>query len=747
LSNELAENEDWENDAKYIYYAHGPLARTEIGQNSLQGFDYFYTLQGWMKGINAMERIIDPGNDGYFYPDDKYKSMNSHFGRDLSAFALTYHGTDYSAINGEQVVPTVADGSDPDQNSSQLFNGNIRYMQTRIPNPLNYRALPMLNAYQYDQLNRLKASRSYEDDFDGNEWNPISYGNKYFNTFTYDPMGNIRNQVRYSRDGNLIDNLTYSYYEVNGKLVRNRLLHLNDSQTDNSAFSDDIDNMHPFNPEPRFHNIYNNYLYDEEGRLVRDSAERISKIIWRVDGKVKEIQRNDPNRNWLKFDYDAMGNRIAKHVYTNNGTKWVNSTYYVLDAQGNQISTYTHETDEISSHYILRERNIYGSSRIGSYRDTVYALRNFILGNYSRVLGGKYYEFSNHLGNVLTIFSDLKIPKDTDNNNVVDEYEIGIVSIADYSPFGVQLDGRTESSWEYRYGFQNQEKDDEIKGEGNSVNYKYRMHDPRIGRFFAVDPLAKSYPWNSVYAFSENVVINAVELEGLEKVPVNEIWDITDPFTTSSSNYTNDLGGASISQGAFKVAKINDVAVRLYEIKNGPNKGNYYGVTFKNESAAMSGEGMYEWKYVVGRNLVLDRWNSGEIGPVSKGNAYSAYGSQFKFSFELYKVNGMNSFCYGHFDSQTGNWITDHDKMFEETLMKVGEEWLNPLSYSPGHINMRVKIKFPSTNKNYQNYMKSDLRKDVKWGKNTNYFEKYLKQDIDINLDPIPSSSNENEDK
>jgi hypothetical protein len=40
----------------------------------------------------------------------------------------------------------------------------------------------------------------------------------------------------------------------------------------------------------------------------------------------------------------------------------------------------------------------------------------------------------------------------------------------------------------YRYSFQNQEKDDEIKGSGNSINYSYRMHDPRVGRFFAVDP-------------------------------------------------------------------------------------------------------------------------------------------------------------------------------------------------------------------------------------------------------------------
>ncbi len=74
----------------------------------------------------------------------------------------------------------------------------------------------------------------------------------------------------------------------------------------------------------------------------------------------------------------------------------------------------------------------------------------------------------------------------------------------------------------YRYGFQGQEKDDEIKGIGNSLNYKYRMHDPRVGRFFAIDPLFKKYPYNSTYAFSENVVINAVELEGLEKYFTND---------------------------------------------------------------------------------------------------------------------------------------------------------------------------------------------------------------------------------
>ena len=86
----------------------------------------------------------------------------------------------------------------------------------------------------------------------------------------------------------------------------------------------------------------------------------------------------------------------------------------------------------------------------------------------------------------------------------------------DYSTFGMLVPNRNYQSPEYRYGFQGQEKDDEIKGPGNSLNYTFRMHDPRVGRFLSLDPLSKKYPWNSSYAFSENRVIDGVELEGLE---------------------------------------------------------------------------------------------------------------------------------------------------------------------------------------------------------------------------------------
>tara|TARA_Y100000815_G_scaffold275744_1_gene316716 strand:- start:35017 stop:35988 length:972 start_codon:yes stop_codon:yes gene_type:complete len=80
------------------------------------------------------------------------------------------------------------------------------------------------------------------------------------------------------------------------------------------------------------------------------------------------------------------------------------------------------------------------------------------------------------------------------------------------------MPARHANTSDYRYGFQGQELDNELKGEGNSLNYKYRMHDPRVGRFFAVDPLTAKYPHYSPYSFSGNKVIAYKELEGKEEM-------------------------------------------------------------------------------------------------------------------------------------------------------------------------------------------------------------------------------------
>jgi RHS repeat-associated protein len=96
-----------------------------------------------------------------------------------------------------------------------------------------------------------------------------------------------------------------------------------------------------------------------------------------------------------------------------------------------------------------------------------------------------------------------------------------VIATNTYYPFGMLISSLSGNSEGYRYGFQGQEMDNEIKGVGNSINYKYRMHDPRLGRFFSIDPLAAKYPYNSPYAFSENRLIDGIELEGLQFRPSN----------------------------------------------------------------------------------------------------------------------------------------------------------------------------------------------------------------------------------
>lgn len=68
----------------------------------------------------------------------------------------------------------------------------------------------------------------------------------------------------------------------------------------------------------------------------------------------------------------------------------------------------------------------------------------------------------------------------------------------------------------YRFAFNGQEKDDEIKGSGNHLDFKFRGYDSRTGRFWSVDPLFKTYPYNSSYAFAENSPIWGRDLEGRE---------------------------------------------------------------------------------------------------------------------------------------------------------------------------------------------------------------------------------------
>ncbi|MBC7946551.1 MAG: hypothetical protein H7Y42_01635, partial [Chitinophagaceae bacterium] len=50
----------------------------------------------------------------------------------------------------------------------------------------------------------------------------------------------------------------------------------------------------------------------------------------------------------------------------------------------------------------------------------------------------------------------------------------------------------------------------------NLYQFKYRNHDPQIGRFVEIDPLADDYEHNGTYNYAENRPIDGIDLEGLE---------------------------------------------------------------------------------------------------------------------------------------------------------------------------------------------------------------------------------------
>ena len=185
----------------------------------------------------------------------------------------------------------------------------------------------------------------------------------------------------------------------------------------------------------------------------------------------------------------------------------------------------------------------------------------------------------------------------------------------------------------YIYGFQGQEADDEIKGEGNSYNYTYRMHDPRIGRFFAIDPLAPEYPYYTPYSFSGNEVIHTFELEGLE--PNNSLL--------INANIGKTFQAASAASG--QEGKIFNYTLKSNEDKTilTWSQGDEYTGPTKTESAEISNHS-YKLR-IIGYDA------GGANDKVSNTEFYlqKEYGGSKGFKAGLYKrtIDGVDFYVFG----------------------------------------------------------------------------------------------------
>ncbi|MCK8482235.1 RHS repeat protein, partial [Psychroserpens algicola] len=379
----------WDNDANYIYYEHGPLARTEIGDKKVQGQDYIYTLQGWLKAVNG-ESIADTSND--------IGQDGSLVARDAYAYALNYYNNDQDGysdytpnnLSVSNSIFKLNNNSSIPQSSNNLYNGNIKGMVTALRDQNENILSTQSNLYQYDQLNRIKSmtSKSVVDKPNTSLTSQDSYGSDY----SFDRNGNLltlsRSMYQSSGIPLVIDDFTYNYQkDANDKLVSNQLTHVLDD-IDEAVLDVDLDSQ-----------IEGNYKYDNIGQLIYDAGEDLY-IKWRVDGKVKEIIKGAETTETplvIGFEYDGLGNRIAKtKSVLNSGSKDV--TYYIRDAQGNPMAVYN--TSESKNKYGIKrvlnlsEQNIYGSSRLGLENNNL-RLYTHTFGNSSTIQIGSQTTLSN----------------------------------------------------------------------------------------------------------------------------------------------------------------------------------------------------------------------------------------------------------------------------------------------------------------------------------------------------------------
>ena len=542
---------EWQNDASYTYYRHGPLARVQIGDLQLQGIDYAYTVQGWLKSINP-SWITPTGSTDQF--DSDGVSNPALFERDAYKLNLNYFddGTYRDFIPVNLLTGYVQGNSLLSTAKHNLYNGNIGSMAINIrqlwASPGKRDAGPMLYNYQYDQLNRISSMDAWAAN---GSFQPINTSplQDYAERYTYDPNGNI---LTLNRNGDStgvsMDQLSYKYIYAttgggNGEYVpgqaptsgvshlTNQLSSIQDAVTGNS-YTGDIKSQSAYN-----------YTYNAIGELTGDAQQAITNVSWNVYGKILSLSDSG---NTISFTYDAAGNRISK---TAHGI----TTWYVRDAQGNVMSVYTQGNSAINSGALSQtEAHLYGSSRLGLLDLSVNCGTSLTQPtSLSLVRGNKLFELTNHLGNVLETISDKKV-QHTSDNSTVDYYLADVLNANDYYSFGMEMPERSYNATtaaNYRYGFNGKENDNEVKGTGNQIDYGMRMYDSRVGRFLSVDPIAKKYPQLTPYQFASNRPIEGVDRDGKEYDPTNPVagffayWIFIKPVEMSVQGASNVYQG------------------------------------------------------------------------------------------------------------------------------------------------------------------------------------------------------------
>lgn len=330
----------------------------------------------------------------------------------------------------------------------------------------------------------------------------------------------------------------------------------------------------------------------------------------------------------LEFAYNPMGQRTLKIVKP-VGTvaypeKW-EYTYYRRDANGNIMANYDikYNADVDSLRMHATEFNLYGSSRLGIINNERYISRTsdvtpiplptmlsgggmgyagFVedpgftplppidaltrigitsIGQIKYEYGNLNFELSNHLGNVLSVVNDRKLPIGDGASTYpeVDYFNPDVISYNDYYAFGSTLPGRLGNSGQYRFGFNGMEKDDETYGDGNALDFGARIYDSRLGRWLSIDPLQSKYPNLSPYNFCAGNPLIYKDVDGKDYIL---IIDHVNKTITIKAVYYTQIGDMESYNSAVAGAQFwNEQSCKfIYSVRGDNNQTIDYDIIF-----------------------------------------------------------------------------------------------------------------------------------------------------------------------
>lgn len=204
----------------------------------------------------------------------------------------------------------------------------------------------------------------------------------------------------------------------------------------------------------------------------------------------------------------------------------------------------------------------------------------------------------------------------------------------------------------------------EVKGEGLQYDYGFRIYDPRVGRFFAVDPLTATYPWNSTYAFSENRVIDGVELEGLEYLR----YDESRVFINWGQAFLNVKNTHTVTANQFKTDRGLQYSPLISEVDFG-----YSGVPYGGFLSSLEVE---EKKSIIHHVLKYDGTPDMRYNPIKIGGGYS----NAKANLVIVAVESIRWGVYQYFNhliKEDKRLAKEHHKIYLDYVLPAIDDALN----------------------------------------------------------------------